>query len=156
MAAAVSLTSLVPGSGSDAGQLAPDLSLVDLNGRTVLLSALRGKVIFLNVWATWCPVCRREMPAIQKLYAEFKNYPDFHLIAASEDQNQAAVAPFIENHGYQFQVLLDPGSQVGNAYRVRGLPSTFIIDRTGRVIWNCVGGLDWSSADLRNTLRRLL
>lgn len=156
VAAAVSLTSLVPGSGSDAGQLAPDFGLVDLSGRKVSLSALRGKVIFLNVWATWCPVCRREMPAIQKLYGEFKSYPDFRLIAVSEDQNQAAVAPFIERNDYQFPVLLDPGNQVDGAYGVRGLPSTFIIDRTGRVIWNCAGGLDWSSAELRNALRRLL
>ena len=156
VAAAVSLTSLVPGSGSDAGQLAPDFGLVDLSGRKVALSALRGKVIFLNVWATWCPVCRREMPAIQKLYGEFKSYPDFRLIAVSEDQNQAAVAPFIERNDYQFPVLLDPENQVDGAYGVRGLPSTFIIDRTGRVIWNCAGGLDWSSAELRNALRRLL
>ena len=156
VAAAVSLASLVPGSGSDAGQLAPDFGLVDLSGRKVSLSALRGKVIFLNVWATWCPVCRREMPAIQKLYGEFKSYPDFRLIAVSEDQNQAAVAPFIERNGYQFPVLLDPRNQVDGAYGVRGLPSTFIIDRTGRVIWNCAGGLDWSSAELRNALRRLL
>jgi peroxiredoxin len=145
VAAAVSLTSLVPGSGSDAGQLAPDFGLVDLSGRKVSLSALRGKVIFLNVWATWCPVCRREMPAIQKLYDEFKNYPDFRLMAVSEDQNQAAVAPFIGRNGYQFPVLLDPGNQVDGAYGVLGLPSTFIIDRSGRVIWNYAGGLDWSS-----------
>lgn len=155
VAAAVALTSFIPGSGSDAGQLAPDFGLVDLSGRKVSLSALRGKVIFLNVWATWCPVCRREMPTIQKLYDQFRNYPDFRLIAVSEDQNQAAVAPFIERNGYQFPVLLDPGNQVSGAYGVSGFPSTFIIDRTGRIIWNCSGGLDWSSAELRNALQRL-
>ncbi len=154
--AAVYLTSLIRGSGTMAGKPAPGFVLRDLAGHSVSLSALRGKVVFLNVWATWCPVCRREMPALEKLYAEFSHYPDFQMLAVSEDQNPAQVAPFIERAGYRFPVLLDPTIQVGTAYQVVGLPSTFVIDRNGRIIWNCTGGLDWSSRELREAVGRLL
>ena len=155
-ATAISLSSLVPGSGTLAGRPAPAFTLHDPGGRAVSLLSFRGKIIFLNVWATWCPVCRREMPALEQLHKDFGGYRDFRIVAISEDQNQAAVVSFIEKNGYTFRVLLDPDNRLGAMYNVRGLPSTLIINRQGVIVWNVTGGLDWSSPQLRQALKKLL
>jgi peroxiredoxin len=155
-AGAISLSALVPGSGTLAGSLAPAFTLSDLNGSTISLLSLRGKVVFLNVWATWCPVCRREMPALEQLHKDLKHRQDFQLLAVSEDQNQGAVASFIEKNGYTFRVLLDPDNRLEAMYNVRGLPTTLIVNRQGVIVWNVTGGLDWSSPQLRQALEKLL
>lgn len=140
-----------------AGKLAAPFALEDLNGRLVTLADLRGKIVFLNVWATWCGPCREEMPSIETLYNEFKNNKDLVILAVSQDtEGRSAVEQYVEKNGYHFEVLLDPQNKVGESYDVGGVPETFIIDRDGRIVAHHMGAFDWSSTDFRAALRELL
>jgi len=128
-----------------AGFPAPDFALTDLNGRPYRLADFRGKVVFLNVWATWCPPCRMEMPSMERLYRRMKGR-DFVMLAVSEDEGGAsAVRPFIDQLGVTFPVLIDPDGIVPPRYGVTGYPETFVIDREGRVIEHTLGPEDWES-----------
>jgi peroxiredoxin len=140
-----------------AGKMAAGFTLQDLKGNAVSLESLRGKVVFLNVWATWCPPCREEMPSIEKLYDEFKGDKSLVILAVSQDTDgRKAVAPFVEKNGYHFPVLLDPKNEVGDEYDVSGIPETFIIDREGRIVAHHVGPFDWASADFKEALQDLI
>jgi peroxiredoxin len=139
-----------------AGKLASDFTLKDLKGRQVSLASLRGKVVFLNVWATWCAPCREEMPSIESLYKDFKTNRDFVVLAVSQDTDGGTVQPFVEQNHLQFTVLLDPRNEVGELYDVNGIPETFIIGRDGRIVAHHVGPYDWSNADIREALQELI
>jgi peroxiredoxin len=137
-------------------QLAPDFSLVDLEGRAVRLSALRGKVVLLNVWTTWCPPCREEMPSMDRLYRALEN-ESFALLAVSQDdQGRAAVDTFVQEVPVSFPVLLDPERQVGSAYGVWGYPETFVIDREGLIVERVIGPRDWDTPEQKQQLRDLM
>jgi cytochrome c biogenesis protein CcmG/thiol:disulfide interchange protein DsbE len=145
------------GSPVAAGKVAPDFKLKNLNGETISLTSLRGKVVFLNVWATWCGPCREEMPSIQALYDAFSHNPDFVVLAVSEDsEGRAAVDSYVRGNAFRFNVLLDPQNLVGDAYDVSGIPETFIIDRNGRIVAHHMGPYDWSKAEMRDALRELI
>lgn len=157
LAGGVALAQLIAGSGRDAGRLAPDFALPDLDGGDVSLAAMHGKVVLLNFWATWCPSCRSEMPSLEKLYQNFRSYRDFALLTVSIDQRgKPAVTQFMATSGYDFPVLLDASNATSTAYGVRGIPSTFVIGRDGQIIWNVVGALDWSNPTIREALKKLL
>jgi peroxiredoxin len=147
----------LPGGAVAAGKLAADFKLPSLDGTAISLSSLRGKVVFLNVWATWCGPCREEMPSIETLYEEFAKDPDFVVLAVSQDsEGRAAVDSYVHHNGYKFTVLLDPQNEVGDAYDVSGIPETFIIDRTGRIVAHHVGPYDWAQPEMRDALRELI
>lgn len=151
------IASVAPGSTVAAGRMAADFKLPDLRGASISLSSLRGKVVFLNIWATWCAPCREEMPAIESLYEEFRNEPDFVVLAVSQDTSSAAtVESYVAKNRLKFKVLLDPDNRVGDAYRVTGIPESFVIGRDGRIIAHHVGPYDWSSTEMRDVLRELL
>jgi len=140
-----------------AGAMAADFKLKDLSGSTISLSSLRGKVVFLNVWATWCEPCRQEMPSIEALYEEFSRDRNFVVLAVSQDStNRDAVEAYIRKNGYKFTVLLDPANMVADAYKVNGIPETFIIARNGRIVAHHSGPYDWSKPDMRDALVELI
>jgi len=140
-----------------AGDVAADFKLESLSGKAVTLSSLRGKVVFLNVWATWCGPCREEMPSMETLYEAFKDRQDFVILAVSQDRRgRIAVQPFVERNHLHFDILLDPDNVVGDAYNVSGVPETFIIDRKGRIVAHHMGAFDWSQTDVRQALNELL
>jgi cytochrome c biogenesis protein CcmG, thiol:disulfide interchange protein DsbE len=139
-----------------AGKLAANFKLKDLNGNEISLASLRGKVVFLNIWATWCAPCREEMPSIESLYNDFKPDKDFVVLAVSQDTDSSAVAPFVKQNHLKFTVLLDPRNEVGDRYGVDGIPETFIIGRDGRIVAHHVGPYDWSNADIREALEELI
>ena len=139
-----------------AGFPAPDFALKDLQGHTRRLSEFRGKVVFLNVWATWCPPCRMEMPSMERLYRRLHD-KDFVMLAVSEDEDgAAAVQPFVDQMGLTFPVLIDLEGVVSQRYGVTGYPETFIVDRDGRVIQHTIGPEDWGSAEAHAFFDRLL
>jgi peroxiredoxin len=109
---------------------APDLALSQLDGTPRTLRDLRGKVVLINVWATWCPPCRAEMPAIQQAYAEYDDR-GFMVLAVNQHEDATAIAPFVEQHGLTFPVLLDGDGQASAAYQASALPSSFFVDRRG-------------------------
>jgi peroxiredoxin len=139
-----------------AGKLAANFTLKDLKGDEISLASLRGKVVFLNVWATWCAPCREEMPSIESLYKNFKGNGGFVVLAVSQDTDGSSVRPFVEQNHLQFTVLLDPRNEVGELYDVNGIPETFIIGRDGRIVAHHVGPYDWSNADIREALQELI
>jgi peroxiredoxin len=141
-----------------AGDMASDFKLEDaFTGQTVSLSSLKGKVIFINVWATWCGPCREEMPSMETLYDDLKSNHDFVMLAVSQDtKGKAAVVPYVQKNGYHFKVLLDPENKVSDSYGVSGVPETFIIDRKGRIVAHHMGAFDWSRPDVKEALQELL
>jgi len=107
-----------------------DFSLEDLNGSTVSLSDYKGKRVFLNFWATWCPPCKAEMPDIEKLYQETKD-SDLVILAVNVGEDKKTVQAFIRDKGYNFPVLLDDEGEVSQLYQVAGIPTSYFIDTEG-------------------------
>ncbi len=142
-------------SPAPASKPAPDFLLPDLNGQVVRLSQLKGKVVMLNVWTTWCPPCRKEMPTMETLYRRLKN-ADFLMLAVSQDvDGQNTVVPYLQEGGFTFPVLLDVHGEVGEKYGVTGYPETFIIDRQGNLVYHHIGYNDWSQPAVETALRQL-
>ncbi|HMO57932.1 MAG TPA: TlpA disulfide reductase family protein [Roseiflexaceae bacterium] len=111
---------------------APDFTLEDLNGTPVSLSALRGQVVLINVWATWCPPCRAEMPIIQAAYERYHDQ-GFTVLAVNLREDTATVAQYMQQNGLTFPALLDRDGHVSMVYLARAVPSSFFIDRNGTV-----------------------
>ncbi len=132
-----------PGSGYTAA----DFALPDLDGQTVRLADLRGRIVFLNLWATWCPPCRAEMPSMEALYRRFQGR-DFAMLAVSEDTDVAAVRQFVSELGLTFPVLLDTDNRLPGRYGVTGYPETFVINRDGTVLKHVVGPAEWDSPEM--------
>ena len=109
-----------------------DFSLADLKGKSWTLKDLRGKVVLLNFWATWCPPCRKEMPDLETLYRRFE--PQGLVILGVSDEDMDKVKPFIEQQGITYPVLLDPGRRVNELFQIQGIPKTFVYDRDGKIV----------------------
>jgi peroxiredoxin len=125
-------------SGQLQEQTAPDFTLTSLSGETVSLSDYTGQVVLVNTWATWCPPCKAEMPAINTFYETHKQ-EGFVVLAVNSKEDAQTVKTFIEANGFSFPVLLDTQAEVTNLYQVRGLPTSFIIDRDGFIQYVHVG-----------------
>jgi peroxiredoxin len=116
----------------DAKRQNADFTLADLQGKTWHLQDLRGKVVLVNFWATWCPPCRKEMPDLDALYNKFKDQG--FVVLAISDEEAAKVSPFIAERKISYPVLLDPGRKVNDAFIVEGIPKTFVYDRSGKLV----------------------
>ena len=116
----------------DAKRAAVDFTLTDIAGAQWTRSALKGKVVLVNFWATWCPPCRKEMPDIQALYDKYK--AQGFVVLAISDETLDKVKPFIQGNRYTFPVLLDAGRKVNTAYSIQGIPKSFLYGRDGRLI----------------------
>jgi peroxiredoxin len=120
-------------------------SVATPDGATLRLADLKGKVVFLNFWATWCEPCLEEMPAMERLSQAYRNR-DLVVVALSADREGASVVrPFLRKHGLSFPVGLDSDQAVARLYRVWALPSTFILDRAGVRLFSVNGARDWDS-----------
>lgn len=120
---------------------APDFTLDLLGGGQVTLSDLRGEVVVINFWASWCPPCREEMPAIEKVYQEYKDRGLVVLAVNTTYQDREAdAAAFVQNFALTFPIPLDRTGAVSNRYQLRGLPSTYFVDRRGVIRSVVVGG----------------
>ncbi len=109
-----------------------DFTLTDIEGKAWTLSALRGKVVLVNFWATWCPPCRKEMPDLQALYDRFRDQG--FVILAISDEDVAKVKPFIAQRNISYPILLDPGRKVNDLFVVEGIPKSFVYDRSGKLV----------------------
>jgi cytochrome c biogenesis protein CcmG/thiol:disulfide interchange protein DsbE len=112
------------------GRLAPDFTLETPGGEVVSLAELRGQVVLINIWATWCPPCRAEMPTIQAVYERY-GPEGFAVAAVNMNEGPEVVAAYLRDHGLSFPVPLDRDGQVSFAYRANALPSSFFVDRRG-------------------------
>jgi peroxiredoxin len=109
-----------------------DFTLNALDGKSWTLKELRGKVVVLNFWATWCPPCRKEMPDLQGLYQQFANQG--LVILAISDEDAGKVKPFISERKITYPILLDPGRKVNELFQIEGIPKTFVYDRNGKLV----------------------
>jgi cytochrome c biogenesis protein CcmG/thiol:disulfide interchange protein DsbE len=136
------------------GFAAPDFTLETLEGETVNLSDLRGQVVLINFWATWCPPCRAEMPAIQRVYDEYHDQ-DFTVLAVDVQEGEAQVTAFVEERGLTFPILMDGDGSVTARYQVLAMPSTFFLDQAGVVQEVTLGG-PMTEAFIESQVTRLL
>ncbi|WP_207707313.1 TlpA family protein disulfide reductase [Crassaminicella thermophila] len=116
----------------EVGKPAPDFTLENLQGESVSLSDFRGKNVLVNFWATWCPYCVKEMPDLNKLYIENKEN-DFVVLAVDVGESKEDVEKYLEGKSYEFPVLLDKDGSISIKYMVRGLPTSFMIDKEGNI-----------------------
>src|SRR5262245_54222382 len=124
--------------------------------RTLSLSEFKGKVVFLNFWATWCKPCEEEMPSMERLHQRFQDQ-GLVVLGISEDAGGASVvAPYVKKHKLSFPVGLDPRSEIAGLYGVWGLPSTFIIDRRGTRALFANGPREWDGPEARALFQSLL
>ena len=119
------------------GSSAPEFELVNLDDQTVKLSDLRGKIVIINFWATWCEPCKIEMPFFEKLHQS--NSGNLEILGVNFDEPPPQVEQFVEEYQLHFPVLLDPGGEVQKLYRVIGYPTTFIVDGEGIVRYHHIG-----------------
>lgn len=127
--------------GSSTYEKAEDFTLLDLEGNEVSLSDYKGKKIFLNFWATWCPPCKAEMPDIEKVYQETKD-SDLVILAVEIGEPLETVKSFIDENDYNFKVLLDIDQSVALAYDISSIPTSFFIDEDGNIIAKRVGAMN--------------
>jgi len=138
------------------GFMAPDFTLDLLGGGQVKLSDLRGKPVMVNLWASWCPPCRAEMPAIEKVYRDYKDLGLVVLgVNTTNQDSEADAAAFVHEYGLTFPIPLDRDGSVSVRYALRGLPTTFFIDRKG-IIRSVVVGGPMSEAVIRSNVEDLL
>jgi peroxiredoxin len=138
-----------------AGYPAPDFTLTSLDGVKYTLNDLKGKVVFVNLWATWCPPCRDELPSMVNLYNMFKG-KDLEILAVSEDSDVGAVNDFIRKYKITFPVLMDDQKKVYQMYKATGIPETHLIDKSGKIVSSAIGPFDWTGPSVVNTVRNLL
>jgi peroxiredoxin len=126
------------------GQPAPDFTLSDLQGRSYTLSQLRGKVVIVNFWATWCPPCRAEMPSMEKLHRELADQGLVMLAVNIEKDGRRTVPRFLASSPHSFPVLLDEQEVVQKRYGVYKFPESFIIRKDGVIDDKVIGAIDWA------------
>jgi peroxiredoxin len=136
-------------------KLAEDFTLPLVGSGTIRLSAERGKVVFINFWATWCLPCREEMPAMERLWRQQKDQ-GFVLVAVSVDADTKKVKPYLDEHKLTFPVGLDPRMDLANAYGVRAVPSSFIVDRQGYLTAIALGPRAWDGDASHSLIEGLL
>jgi thiol-disulfide isomerase/thioredoxin len=120
----------------------PNFLLPLLGGGNAELSSYKGKVVFLNFWATWCPPCRDEMPSMEVLYQRFKDR-GLEILAVNVGEESAAVQSFIRGNRFTYPVPLDRNSRISSLYGIRAIPASFIIDREGMIVASLVGSILW-------------
>ncbi len=131
----------------------PELNLLSLDGTPVALSDYRGKVVLVNLWATWCPPCRAEMPALQSFYDKYKAN-GFELIGINQEETKDVVEPFVQEFGLSFPIWLDEYYQAQRGFNTMNLPSSYVIDRNGRVRLTWIGKI--SETNLENYVPKII
>jgi len=138
------------------GVPAPNFTLPDRDGKMVSLADYKGKVVLLNIWATWCPPCVEEMPSMEKLHQELKD-ESFEILAVSVDVSGAkAVIPFMKKHKLSFPALTDTKGAIKSLYQTTGVPESFIIDKEGIIIEKVIGPRDWAASGAIRFFRNLI
>ena len=137
------------------GAPAPEFRVARLGGGEISLAELRGNVVLVNFWATWCAPCEQEMPAIQRLYARLAPR-GFELVAISVDDSAEPVAEFRDRLGLTFPIGLDPEKEAAQRYQSLRFPESFLIDREGVLVARYIGERDWDAPEYAGRIARLL
>ena len=143
------------GYGLKEGVSAPGFQLRSLAGGTGDIGALRGRVVLVNFWATWCPPCVQEMPSLERLHRALGG-EGLSVLGVSVDEDEAAVREFVSRHGMTFPILRDPGGRTAASYRTTGYPETFVIGPDGTILRILVGPAEWDTPEALAYFRGLL
>jgi len=135
---------------------APDLTLHKLGGKTIRLNEYKGKWVFLNFWATWCPPCVQEMPEMEMFYKKFKDKNLVMLAVSVDKDDPARISSFIKDHGFTFDVFLDPSGDSLDQFGTSKIPSTFIINPKGEIVSQASGPRSWMDPDIIKYFNDLL
>ncbi len=135
-------------------QQAPDFALPDMDGRVHRLSDYRGRPVIVNFWATWCPPCRRELPSMNRAWARLRD-EGIVMLAVNVGETEEQIFPFMADYPIDFPVLLDLEGEVIEQWPVRGIPTTFVIDPEGRIVYRAIGGREWDDERLLDAVRAL-
>jgi cytochrome c biogenesis protein CcmG, thiol:disulfide interchange protein DsbE len=140
------------------GSRAPDFDATNLRtGRPAALADYRGKVVLLNVWATWCQPCRVEMPSMERLYRRLGGSDDFTVVAVSiDEQDDSVVIAFARGLGLSFDILHDQTGAIKRAYQATGVPESWVINRDGVIIKKVIGASEWDGPVNETLIRRLI
>jgi peroxiredoxin len=141
--------------GYRAGSRPPHFGGSSLDGQALTLTGLRGQVLILNFWATWCRECRPEMPVLERLHRE-SAARGLAVVGINAREDKAAVGRYAKDLGLTFSLVLDPSGQINAHYGVIGLPTTFVVARDGRAVALAVGPRDWASPPARALIEGLL
>lgn len=141
----------------EVGSPAPEYSAVTLGGDTVSLASLRGEPVLLNIWATWCPPCRKEMPDLQALHEEL-GPRGLRVIGVSVDASGAddLVREFLSDYGVTFEILRDPAERIATTFATQGVPVTILIGSDGTILWRKLGPVSVDDPQLRDALDRAI
>jgi thiol-disulfide isomerase/thioredoxin len=136
---------------------APDFTLEDMDGETYTLSKLRGKVVMVNFWATWCPPCREEIPSMEAVYQSLRD-KGFIVLAINQWESPDHVFSYMGQLDVYptFPILFDRDSSVSDSYGVKGLPTTLLIDKQGRVVYRAVGGRNFNHPEVRALIQQMI
>ena len=138
------------------GNYAPDFTLKDLNGQEIQLSSLKGKVVLVNFWATWCPPCREEIPSMMKLNQAMQGKP-FQMLAISIDEGgKEDVERYFKKQGVSLPALLDSDGKVAKRYGTTGVPETFVLNTKGLIIKKVIGPMDWAAPQVVAALDEMI
>ena len=133
----ITVALMVPAVASDA-PMAPDITLASRSGKNVRLAEMRGDVILLNFWASWCGPCRKEMPKLEALHQKYKDL-GVRIVGINLDSEQGLAEPLLQSTEVSFTILYDPTGSAGEKFGVSAMPSTYIIDRDGRIRYHHKG-----------------
>ncbi|MBI3624561.1 MAG: TlpA family protein disulfide reductase [Candidatus Rokubacteria bacterium] len=124
-------------------QAAKELGVPSLNGKVLRLADYKGKVVFVNFWATWCPPCKEEMPAMERLYQRYKDKGLVVVAVSVDSEGGPIVVPFVKEHKLTFPIGLDQKMAVADRYGVRALPTSFLVNKTGTLVALALGPREW-------------
>ncbi|RJQ56436.1 MAG: TlpA family protein disulfide reductase [Nitrospiraceae bacterium] len=137
------------------GESAPDFTIKDMSGKDVTLSSFNGRPVLLNFWATWCPYCRKERPYLKSLHEEYKN-KDLVIIAVSIDRSSGTIENYMKQNPAPYIVLTDPEGIAAVPYNVMSLPTTYLIDRNGKIGRKFMGMVDWTDRNVKEYINNLI
>ena len=132
-----------------------DFTLTTLDGESATLSQFKGKVVFLNFWATWCGPCRIEMPSMESLYNQYKD-KGFEILAVNSGESRQQVEDFMKENSFSFPALLDESGKVSSSYGIQAIPTTFLLNSEGKIVLRLVGSIRWDTPKVYAAIETLL
>jgi peroxiredoxin len=142
-------------SAASAVEKAPDFQLPQIDGNTVSLSDLKGSVVYVDFWATWCPPCRESFPWMESMHQRYQDL-GLQIVAISLDQKSDLIKSFLKSHNASFTILHDSEGGTAEAFKVKGMPSSYLVDRKGNIRMRHAGFNDDDKAELESKIKQLL
>jgi peroxiredoxin len=135
-------------------RIAPDFAIEDMQGKIHSLANYRGKVMIVNFWATWCPPCVKEMPSLQRAWEQLRG-ENIAVLAINMGETKQAIERFTQRYPVDLPILLDKDVDVADAWSVKGLPTTYVVDPNGQIVFQVIGEREWDDPKLLEEIREL-